>query len=306
MSFDFLDEIVVSQDIKRRDLLEKDIILHSLLHGLMAEPWFREGYLFKGGTCLIKCFLGYYRFSEDLDFTYSDQAEFNGLSVKEIRRKLSKVIDKLGGLLEAVAGDVGLEFKCKKSDIRFVELGGSNRFCTFKLWYRSVDGLDSFVKVQFNFVELLYFPHRQVVAGNVMGDSGREIVALYPEASSYFEDLSLRSYDPKEILCEKVRALLTRRGVKARDYVDLFMLSEKLSLNVDEYIDCITQKTRHMLSLYRKYRVNLVAKRKLLMNGGLFEWGSEEALMLVPLDSVKFYRFVDELEEVLVLVLNRL
>jgi len=226
--------------------------------------------------------------------------------VKEIRGKLSEVIDKLGGLLEDVAGDVGLEFKCKKYDKRFVELGGSNRFCTFKLWYRSFDGLDGFVKVQFNFVELLCFPPKQVVAGNVMGDSGREIVALYPEAASYFEDLSLWSYDPREILCEKVRALLTRRGVKARDYVDLFMLSEDLSLNVYEFFECITRKTGHMLSLYRKYRVNLVAKRKWLMNDGLFEWGSEEALMFVPLDSVKFYRFVDDLEEVLVLVLNRL
>lgn len=306
MSFDFLDEIMVSRGIERRDLLEKDIILHRVLRGLLAAPWFREGYLFKGGTCLIKCFLGYYRFSEDLDFTYRDQDEFDGLSAKEIRRRLSSVIDRLGGLLEDVAGIEGLEFKCDKTDKRFVELGGSNRFCTFKLWYRSVDGVDSFVKVQFNFVELLCFPHPRVKAGNVMGESGGEIVALYPEAAAYFEELDLWSYDPKEILCEKVRALLTRRGVKARDYVDLFMLSEKLSLSADEFNDCITNKIQHMLSLYSKYRVNLGAKRRLLVNGGLFEWGSEEALMLVPLDSARFYRFVDELEESLVLVLNKL
>jgi len=72
---------------------------------------------------------------------------FEVLSVKEIRRRLSEVINRLGTLFEGVAMAEGLEFKCDKADRRFVELCGSNRFCTFKLWYRSVDGLSSFVKV---------------------------------------------------------------------------------------------------------------------------------------------------------------
>lgn len=47
MSVDFIDEIVVSRGIKRRDLLEKDVLLHRILHGLLAAEWFRDGYLFK-------------------------------------------------------------------------------------------------------------------------------------------------------------------------------------------------------------------------------------------------------------------
>jgi predicted nucleotidyltransferase component of viral defense system len=59
--------------------------------------------LFKGGTCLIKGFLGYYRFSEDIDFTYKEQSDFEGLSGKKVRDELSTIIDKLGVLFEEIA-----------------------------------------------------------------------------------------------------------------------------------------------------------------------------------------------------------
>jgi hypothetical protein len=44
--------------------VEKDMMLHRLLGSLQES--FRSDFLFKGGTCLIKVYLGYYRFSEDL------------------------------------------------------------------------------------------------------------------------------------------------------------------------------------------------------------------------------------------------
>ena len=46
----------------------------------------------------------------------------------------------------------------------------------------------------------------------------------------YFEDFlnfyrpfELLCYDEKEILCEKIRAILTRRGQKLRDFYDVFL-----------------------------------------------------------------------------------
>lgn len=71
-------------EIKQAELLEKDMLLHLLLKELTADQHFRENYVFKGGTCLIKCYLGYYRFSEDLDFSYTRQEEFKGKSEKQI------------------------------------------------------------------------------------------------------------------------------------------------------------------------------------------------------------------------------
>src|SRR5689334_23440242 len=43
---------------------------------------------FRGGTCLVKCYLGYYRFSVDLDFTATGGREVSGLGSKEARRAL--------------------------------------------------------------------------------------------------------------------------------------------------------------------------------------------------------------------------
>ena len=299
MSTDLIDEIVRIKGIPRRDLLEKDFLLHRILRHLTNDGWFSARFLFKGGTCLIKCHLGYYRFSEDIDFTYRNQNDFEGLSMKETRRRLSDTIDQLGGLLEKIAKAENLEFRCDKKDRSFVELGGSNKFCTFKLWYNSTIGVRSFVKAQFNFVEKLCYTPIRVQASNALGESVQEVVALYPEAALYFEPLELWSYDPKEILCEKVRAILTRRGVKARDYVDLFMMKDKLSLEVREALDCISKKIIHMLTHYKKYRKNLEIKRRLLTTGSLFNWGNEQALLLVPMNTPRFYSFVEDLESIL-------
>jgi len=47
-------------------LIEKDYHLTRILHKLSKKKV--PGLVFKGGTCLNKCYLGFYRLSEDLDF----------------------------------------------------------------------------------------------------------------------------------------------------------------------------------------------------------------------------------------------
>ncbi len=53
-------------------IVEKDYILGWLLAGIYNHAAVRETWLFKGGTCLKKCFFETYRFSEDLDFTLTE------------------------------------------------------------------------------------------------------------------------------------------------------------------------------------------------------------------------------------------
>lgn len=123
-------------EIKNTTFLEKDIILHRILLRLMHTR-FKDEYAFKGGTCLTKCYLGYYRFSEDLDFTYINQKEFHNMSQKSMRKVLSEKINEVIGYLTSIATELDLDFEPDKSDSRYVMLGGSNKFVTFKLWYRS-------------------------------------------------------------------------------------------------------------------------------------------------------------------------
>jgi predicted nucleotidyltransferase component of viral defense system len=175
----------------------------------------------------------------------------------------------LGGVFEEIAESERLDFVLNKADRDFVELGGSNKFCTFKLWYGT--GINrSFIKVQINFVEVLCFNSSRIDLSTFM-DVEDELIRVFPEEAPYYKPVSLLAYDPREILCEKIRAILTRRGIKARDFVDLFMLKEKMSLDVSDQHVCMTRKITFMPEFYAKYRENIHQKKQLLREEGLFE-----------------------------------
>ena len=53
----------------REDVVEKDYVIGWVLWGIGSEPGLSPSWAFKGGTCLKKCYVETYRFSEDLDFT---------------------------------------------------------------------------------------------------------------------------------------------------------------------------------------------------------------------------------------------
>lgn len=53
----------------RADVIEKDYVLGWLLAAIASTDQLAGTWVFKGGTCLRKCYFETYRFSEDLDFT---------------------------------------------------------------------------------------------------------------------------------------------------------------------------------------------------------------------------------------------
>lgn len=53
-------------------IVEKDYVLGWLLAAINANDALLDSWVFKGGTCLKKCYFETYRFSEDLDFTLTD------------------------------------------------------------------------------------------------------------------------------------------------------------------------------------------------------------------------------------------
>lgn len=55
-----------------QNVIEKDYILGWLLAGIANHDALSSTWVFKGGTCLRKCYYETYRFSEDLDFTIID------------------------------------------------------------------------------------------------------------------------------------------------------------------------------------------------------------------------------------------
>jgi len=294
MRRDFVNEVGRIQRIRRTDLVEKDLILHQMLLDLSKNRFFSENFVFKGGTCLIKCYLGYFRFSEDIDFTWKQQEVFEGKSQKEIRRYLSNVIDTLGGVFEEIAAKRGLDFKCEKHNRTYVELGGGNKTCTFKVWYES-DILNhrSFVKVQINFVEKLHFAIRKEELKSLLSKEQEDLETLFPEYKEYVQTIPFDVYDIREILSEKVRAILTREGVKAHDFLDVYLVCKEFGIDLEDVREIIVGKTKFILSLYEKYRRNLVEKRDVITSGKAFTWGEERGLLLQEIDEREFYKFIE-------------
>jgi predicted nucleotidyltransferase component of viral defense system len=61
----------------RPDVVEKDYLLGWLLAGIAQHEEIGSSWVFKGGTCLKKVYFETYRFSEDLDFTLTENAHLD-------------------------------------------------------------------------------------------------------------------------------------------------------------------------------------------------------------------------------------
>jgi predicted nucleotidyltransferase component of viral defense system len=76
----------------------------------------------------------------------------------------------------------------------------------------------------------------------------------------FYKPFSVIAYDEREILCEKVRAILTRKAQKLRDFYDLFIL-QKHGLEARDLENEILEKIKASL-YYKKYRDALKKNRE--------------------------------------------
>lgn len=79
-------------------VVEKDYVLGWLLAGIHQHPHLRESWVFKGGTCLKKCYFETYRFSEDLDFTLRDANDLDDGFLSETFRDISEFVYDQAGI----------------------------------------------------------------------------------------------------------------------------------------------------------------------------------------------------------------
>jgi len=288
----FVDYIGDKLKIEKRDLIEKDILLQMLLNELVKNKDFKDNFAFKGGTCLIKNYFGYFRFSEDLDFTYLNQKEFNGISKKKLRESMSKKINGIGELIGPIAKQFNLDFKLEKENRKYFEFGGSNAFVTFKIWYDSIVlNKSSFIKIQINFIEKLNYEIKELPAIFILSNKDKkEIELLFNDYAYLLNPIKIKVYDLKEILIEKVRAILTRRGIKARDFVDVFLITKKNKLDLNDFKKEIIEKISDMLK-FEKYQQNIKNKETQINDDLIL--GEEEALILTPIDK-GFPKFLKE------------
>ncbi len=78
-------------------VIEKDYVLGWILAGINKHEAFARSWVFKGGTCLKKCYFETYRFSEDLDFTLNEASHLNINFLKDAFSTISEwVYDQSG------------------------------------------------------------------------------------------------------------------------------------------------------------------------------------------------------------------
>lgn len=78
-------------------VVEKDYVLGWMLAGVSENPRTRDVWVFKGGTCLKKCYFETYRFSEDLDFTLLDGSQVDAAVLRDLLSEIAQwVFDESG------------------------------------------------------------------------------------------------------------------------------------------------------------------------------------------------------------------
>jgi predicted nucleotidyltransferase component of viral defense system len=87
-------------------VVEKDYVLGWMLAGIYAHEELAESWIFKGGTCLKKCFFETYRFSEDLDFTLREEAHIEEGFLKRV----------FGEIGQWIYDETGIEIPADKLD----------------------------------------------------------------------------------------------------------------------------------------------------------------------------------------------
>lgn len=181
----------------RDDVVEKDYVLGWVLAGIGTEPALRDGWVFKGGTCLKKCYLETFRFSEDLDFTVLEGGPIES----------DEVLAHLGRMLERIAADSGLDFTVREPRLRV----RPSESLEGRIYYRGPRNAPSPASIRLDLTrgEVLATPP-------VM----RPIQHLYPDQLP--EPGTVRCYSLEEVYAEKLRAM-GERG-RPRDLYDIIYL----------------------------------------------------------------------------------
>ncbi|HXA15383.1 MAG TPA: nucleotidyl transferase AbiEii/AbiGii toxin family protein [Thermoanaerobaculia bacterium] len=98
--------MIAKQDILDRaqewllqaSVVEKDYVLGWVLAAIAQHQETSEQWVFKGGTCLKKCYFETYRFSEDLDFSLLPDAAYDAEALTQTFREIVEIAHELSGI----------------------------------------------------------------------------------------------------------------------------------------------------------------------------------------------------------------
>ena len=190
--------------------IEKDYLLGWILAGLFTDKTISKSWLFKGGTCLRKCFFEDYRYSEDLDFTICGQKTID-------QESFHKSVERLA---EWVLKETGIEIVPHRSIIEVLHNTSNQKIIQGRICYRgfsSPTSSKSWPKIKLD-----------VTSDEVVVEPGEDRKIIHP----YSDQVSINQYTVKtysfyDLLAEKVRALFER--ARPRDLYDVVEIFKRTS-----------------------------------------------------------------------------
>ena len=210
----------------RDDVIEKDYALGWLLAGIAAQPELAEAWVFKGGTCLRKCYFETYRFSEDLDFTVIDGGH----------ESPDDLVPIFGRLRDWLLEQAGLEIMVDERSFRAQRNRRGNPTTLGRIAFRGPSNPPSLPKVKLDLTsdELLAHPTQP-----------RPILHPYSDQDD-IAPLQISSYSIAELLAEKLRALAER--CRPRDLYDVVHVQRHPDLLADAgpVLDALTRKCAYV------------------------------------------------------------
>lgn len=192
--------------------VEKDYVLGWMLYGI-ANHGDMSTWVFKGGTCLKKCYFETYCFSEDLDFTIPSGADVT----------VNLVMKALAGACDWIERTAGIRFPKEGLTVeRYLNKRGNPSYQAKATYVGPLN-------VQRRQSQRIKFDLTQ---DEVLVDTvdRRRIVHLYEDAIDPAPTIGCDSIN--EVLAEKTRALYERQG-RARDVCDVVQLSRSFRDAVD-------------------------------------------------------------------------
>mgnify|MGYP000972437495 CR=1 FL=1 len=210
-----------------KSTIEKDWVLGHFLDAIYSDPGLRDSLIFKGGTCLKKCYFPDYRFSEDLDFT-SINNDFT--FTPDHLKLICNTVSERAGILTHTESILPLRFKDQLTGFEArIKFWGADH--PRKIPAPDPERWSTRIKIEIILYELMVFqPDR------------RPIMHAYPDELSPSAG-SINCYSIPEIMAEKMRALIQRSYTAPRDYYDIWYLANSVpGLNYPEIVDAFLKK----------------------------------------------------------------
>ncbi len=188
----------------RPDVVEKDYVLGWLLAGFAANGVASKSWVFKGGTCLKKCFFETYRFSEDLDFSLLPAAPYDETSVRTLIAEVASTAAEMSGV----------NFPAERIDLKIRRDKLGRATYQGRVAYQGPLVVPNWPRV------LLDITQHEVVVGT---PTRRPVFHPYPDDLP--KGVEALCYSLEELFAEKTRALLER--TRPRDLYDVVHLWDR-------------------------------------------------------------------------------